>query len=186
MTTLLVLVVVGVLIGAFSYFTNAGFGDRRPARAPGELPSSRDIEALLAPLATHATSISAARHGHALKIAGTVEAVIEPFGDAALSSEWSACITPGDAGGTRARILVSDGSGRAQVEIPHGRIESFTRGLTGWELSGTVPAIVPGQRLAVFGVGKLRPPGYRDSAPELIVRAAYVSIYVSGEPPPSK
>jgi hypothetical protein len=181
-TTLLVLVIVGVLIGAFSYFTNAGFGDRRPARPPGELPSSRDIEALLAPLAAGVTTISAARHGHALKISGTVEAVIEPLGGAPLDGEWSARITPSDAGGTRARILVGDGTGRAQIEIPHGRIESFTRGLTGWEPSGSVPAIVPGQRLSVFGVGKLRAPGYRDSAPELIVRAAYVSA----EPPPSR
>jgi hypothetical protein len=182
MTTLLVLVVVGVIIGAFSYFTNAGFGDRRPKAAPGELPSSRDIEALLAPLATAPTDIAAARHGHALKIAGTVEAVLEPCGSAPLASEWSARITEGDAGGTRARLIVKDSTGRAQIEIPHGKVESFTRGLAGWEISGSVPAIVPGQRVAAFGVGKLRSPGYRDSAPELIVRAAYVSA----EPPPSK
>jgi hypothetical protein len=182
MTTLLVLVVVGVLIGAFSYFTNAGFGDRRPRRPPGELPASRDIAALLAPLDTSATSIASARHGHALKVAGTVEAVLEPLGSAALTSEWSARITAGDAGGTRARLVIGDGTGRAQVEIPHGSIEGFTRGVAGWELAGTVPALVPGQRIAVFGVGKLRPPGYRDSAPELIIRAAYVSA----EPPASR
>jgi hypothetical protein len=30
MTTIGLIVVVAVLIGAFSYYTNAGFGDRRP------------------------------------------------------------------------------------------------------------------------------------------------------------
>lgn len=182
MTTLLVLIVVGVLIGAFSYFTNAGFGDRRPRHAPGELPSSRDIEALLAPLATAPTSIEAARDGHALKIAGRVEAVLQPFGDAELAHGWSARIIPGDAGGTRAGILVGDGTGRALVEIPHGRVEVFTRGVGGWEVASGVPALVPGQPISVFGVGKLRPPGYRDNAAQLVVRATYVSA----EPPPSK
>jgi hypothetical protein len=33
MTTILLLLVVAALIGGFSYFTNAGFGDRRP---PGD------------------------------------------------------------------------------------------------------------------------------------------------------
>jgi hypothetical protein len=182
MTTLLVLVVVGVLIGAFSYFTNAGFGDRRPARAPGDRPSSRDIEALLAPLATPATDIAAARDGHALKIAGRIEAVLQPFGEVASESGWSARITPSDAGGTRARLLVGDSSGRAVVEIPYGRVEAFTRTAVGWEPVGSVPALIIGQPIGVFGIGKLRAPGYRDNAAELIVRAAYVSA----EPPPSK
>jgi hypothetical protein len=30
MTTILLLVVVSVLIAGFSYYTNAGFGDRKP------------------------------------------------------------------------------------------------------------------------------------------------------------
>lgn len=30
MTTIILILVVSVLIGGFSYFTNAGFGDRRP------------------------------------------------------------------------------------------------------------------------------------------------------------
>ncbi|HEY2749055.1 MAG TPA: hypothetical protein VGL86_30750 [Polyangia bacterium] len=34
MTTILLLAVVAVLIAAFSYFTNAGFGDRKPRDAP--------------------------------------------------------------------------------------------------------------------------------------------------------
>jgi hypothetical protein len=181
MTTLILLIVVGVLIGVFSYFANAGFGDRRPPTL-GEKPSSRDIEALLAPLATPPTRIAAARDGHALKIAGTIEAVLQPFGPTPVEGLWSARITPGDAGGTRARIVVGDGSGRAQVEIPHGRVELFVRSVAGWELAGSVPALAVGQPIAVFGVGKLRPPGYRDSAAELVVRAAYVSA----EPPPSK
>ena len=34
MGTLGILVAVAVLIGLFSYFTNAGFGDRKPKDAP--------------------------------------------------------------------------------------------------------------------------------------------------------
>ncbi len=30
MTTIVLILVVSVLIGGFSYFTNAGFGDRKP------------------------------------------------------------------------------------------------------------------------------------------------------------
>jgi len=37
MTTVILLVVVAALIGAFSYYTNAGFGDRKP-------PEVRDKE----------------------------------------------------------------------------------------------------------------------------------------------
>src|SRR5579863_9182116 len=176
MTTLLVLIVAGVLVGVFSYFTNAGLGDRRPRHAPGELPSGRDIEALLQPLATEATSIAGARDGHAVKIAGRVEAVLAGFGDTMPSQRWSARITPGDAGGMRARFIVGDASGRATVEIPFGSVEVFARGLAGWELVGHVPALAQGQRVEVFGVGKVRAPGYRDGAPELIVRATYVSL----------
>ncbi len=33
MTTIVLLVVVAVLIAAFSYWTNAGFGDRKPPEA---------------------------------------------------------------------------------------------------------------------------------------------------------
>jgi hypothetical protein len=45
MTTVVLLVVVSVLIAGFSYFTNAGFGDRKPPekkkkkdQASGEAP----------------------------------------------------------------------------------------------------------------------------------------------------
>ena len=34
MTTIILLVVVAVLIAAFSYYTNAGFGDRKPPDEP--------------------------------------------------------------------------------------------------------------------------------------------------------
>ncbi len=34
MTTIGILVFVAVVIGLFSYFTNAGFGDRRPKEQP--------------------------------------------------------------------------------------------------------------------------------------------------------
>ena len=37
MTTIILIIVVSVLIGGFSYFTNAGFGDRKP-------PERRDKE----------------------------------------------------------------------------------------------------------------------------------------------
>jgi hypothetical protein len=39
MTTIGILIFVAVVIGLFSYFTNAGFGDRRPKeRPPGDKP----------------------------------------------------------------------------------------------------------------------------------------------------
>jgi hypothetical protein len=36
MTTIILLVVVAVLIAAFSYWTNAGFGDRKPPEDTGK------------------------------------------------------------------------------------------------------------------------------------------------------
>jgi hypothetical protein len=36
MTTIGILVFVAVVIGLFSYYTNAGFGDRRPKEPPPE------------------------------------------------------------------------------------------------------------------------------------------------------
>ena len=39
MTTILLLVAVSALIAAFSYFTNAGFGDRKPS--PKSAPPKR-------------------------------------------------------------------------------------------------------------------------------------------------
>jgi len=46
MTTIILLLVVAGLIGGFSYFTNAGFGDRRP-RLPkkGDQASPPDVDA---------------------------------------------------------------------------------------------------------------------------------------------
>jgi hypothetical protein len=43
MTTLGLIIVVAVLIGLFSYYTNAGFGDRRPKepKAPADPPKTR-------------------------------------------------------------------------------------------------------------------------------------------------
>jgi hypothetical protein len=34
MSTIVLILVVSVLIGGFSYYTNAGFGDRRPKNLP--------------------------------------------------------------------------------------------------------------------------------------------------------
>jgi hypothetical protein len=42
MTTIGLIVVVAVLIGMFSYFTNAGFGDRRPKEPKQPAPKPRD------------------------------------------------------------------------------------------------------------------------------------------------
>ena len=39
MTTAIALIVVAILIAAFSYFTNAGFGDRKPKK---DQPSDPD------------------------------------------------------------------------------------------------------------------------------------------------
>jgi hypothetical protein len=181
MTTLIVLVVVAGAIAVASYFTNAGFGDRAGKKL-GEQPSGRDIEALLAPLLTPATSIEAARDGHAAKISGRVEAVAEPWGEREMAQGWSARVTPSDAGGTRARIYIGDGSGRALVEIPFGRVELFARAVAGWEILSGTPVIAEGTIVSVFGVCKRRAQGYRDNEPLLVVRAANVS----GEPPPSK
>ena len=181
MTTLVVIVVVAVIIGVISYYANAGFGDRR-GHAPGELPSSRDIEARLAPLEGVAvTRIDAARDG-SVKIAGKVEAVEQPWGDAQRDRRWAARITPSDAGGIRARVVIADVSGRALVEIPFGGVESFAHGVAGWEVAGGTPALVPGQEVTVVGAARRRAPGYRDGAHQLVVVAAYVS----GDPPPSR
>ena len=47
MSTALVLVVVAVVIAAFSYFTNAGFGDRKPPekRAPPKTDDQASADA---------------------------------------------------------------------------------------------------------------------------------------------
>lgn len=41
MTTIILLVVVAALIAAFSYFTNAGFGDRKPRELRGKKRSDQ-------------------------------------------------------------------------------------------------------------------------------------------------
>lgn len=41
MTTAVLLVVVAALIAAFSYFTNAGFGDRKPPELRKKKPSDQ-------------------------------------------------------------------------------------------------------------------------------------------------
>jgi hypothetical protein len=41
MTTIVLLVVVSVLIAGFSYFTNAGFGDRRPKPPKDDKPKDQ-------------------------------------------------------------------------------------------------------------------------------------------------
>jgi hypothetical protein len=40
MTTIILLVVVSVLIAGFSYYTNAGFGDRKPPEKKDAQPSA--------------------------------------------------------------------------------------------------------------------------------------------------
>ncbi len=40
MTTIVLILVVSVLIGGFSYYTNAGFGDRRPRDAKKDQASA--------------------------------------------------------------------------------------------------------------------------------------------------
>jgi hypothetical protein len=40
MTTIILLVVVAVLIAGFSYYTNAGFGDRKPPDKKVDQPSA--------------------------------------------------------------------------------------------------------------------------------------------------
>jgi hypothetical protein len=42
MTTVVLIIVVAVLIGAFAAFTNAGFGDRRPKDKPKKPPANQD------------------------------------------------------------------------------------------------------------------------------------------------
>ena len=42
MGTLGILVAVAVLIGLFSYFTNAGFGDRKPKGLPPKSKTNQD------------------------------------------------------------------------------------------------------------------------------------------------
>jgi hypothetical protein len=43
MTTVIALVVVAALIAAFSYFTNAGFGDRKPPE-PKKRDQASDVD----------------------------------------------------------------------------------------------------------------------------------------------
>jgi hypothetical protein len=45
MTTIGILVFVAIVIGLFSYFTNAGFGDRRPREPEGEAKKKPEGEA---------------------------------------------------------------------------------------------------------------------------------------------
>jgi hypothetical protein len=182
MTTLLVLVVVAALIGGISYITNSGLGDRR-GHALGDKPSTRDVEALLVPLASDTTRIVEARDGHAVKLVGRVESVAQPLGAEPIARRWALRVAPGDAGGTRARFIISDDSGRALVEIARGTIETFVSCPGGWEPQVLPPAIVAGDVVRVFGVGRWKPDpaaGYRDGARLLVVAAAFVA---SGELP---
>jgi hypothetical protein len=49
MTTVGILIAVAVLIGVFSYFTNAGLGDRRPKPKPEEKKRGQGSEGEAAP-----------------------------------------------------------------------------------------------------------------------------------------
>ncbi len=177
MTTLLVLIGVAGVISLISYFTNSGLGDRK-GHALGDKPSSRDVDALLVPLAGETTRIVEARDGHPVKLVGRVEGVQQPLGDKECPQRWAMRVVAGDVGGTRARFVISDDSGRALIEVARGQLETFVSAPGGWEPQVLPPAIVEGRMIRVFGVGRWKPDpsgGYREGGRLLVVSAAFVA-----------